>query len=113
MMSMAHLGQESISGVYDSANYSPGPRYLAKNKAITPKYVMRGAEAQIAQIKASERQPESPKDDNDQGSGNTETTKASSYDSGDYGGEYSPGVNGSSHGLRPTGPVRMSIGGDE
>lgn len=93
MMSMAHLSQESISGVYDSANYHVGPRHLSRGgRSGQQKYVMRGAESvPAAQARTPERLslplPGSPKDDylHDQGSGNTATTlaSASSYDSGD------------------------------
>jgi hypothetical protein len=84
MMSMAHLSQESISGVYESANYNVGPR-LSRGGKTTPKYVMRGADSPAAHGRSSERLPGSPREDNDQGSGHTATTHAtaSSNDSDD------------------------------
>jgi hypothetical protein len=76
MMSMAHLSQESISGVYESANNHVGPR-LSRGDKTTPKYVMRGADGvPAAHGRSSERLPGSPREDNDQGSGHTATTYA-------------------------------------
>jgi hypothetical protein len=90
MMSMAHLSQESITGVYESANYNPSPMHFPRSPKSIAKYAMRGSDGSdktrlsIERVDRSdfradrpEVYPEAAKDDTDQGSGNTETTKAS------------------------------------
>jgi hypothetical protein len=85
MMSMAHLSQESISGVYESANYNPSPMHFPRSPKSITKYAMRGADGADKTRLSIERDRadrpegylEAAKDDTDQGSGHTETTKAS------------------------------------
>jgi len=89
MQPMAHLGQESISGVYDSLNYNPSPAFFLRSPRAASKYnAQRAAEAQRdrerQQLQDQWRAESTPalqvcvesssKDEGDQGSGRTDTT---------------------------------------
>lgn len=91
MLPMAHLAQEAISGVYDSANYNPSPAFFMRSPRAASKYTQRVAEAQrdrerqaqhaqwLAEAEAAAAQnDDTNKEDNDQGSGLTDTTNATS-----------------------------------
>ena len=78
MMSMIHLSQESISGVYDSANYNPSPMHFPRSPKSVAKYLMRGVDTQLdkTRLDRDKFSREASRDDADQGSGRTETTRA-------------------------------------
>lgn len=88
LLPMAHLAQEAISGVYDSPNYNPSPAFFMRSPRAASKYTQRVAEAQrdrerqaqaqwLAETVAAQNE-ETNKEDNDQGSGFTDTTNATS-----------------------------------
>lgn len=89
MQPMAHLGQESISGVYDSLNYNPSPAFFLRSPRAASKYnAQRAAEAQRDRERLQQQEQwrseasttltvcveGSSKDEGDQGSGRTDTT---------------------------------------
>lgn len=88
MQPMAHLGQESISGVYDSLHYNPSPAFFLRSPRAASKYnAQRAAEAQRDRDRQQQDQwqaethtalrvcvESSSKDEGDQGSGRTDTT---------------------------------------
>lgn len=85
MLPMAHLGQESISGVYDSHNYNPSPAHFLRSPKAAFKYSQRAAEAQRDREKQQQQQywrsaasstSGTIEDNTDPGSGRTETTNA-------------------------------------
>jgi len=94
LLPMAHLAQEAISGVYDSANYNPSPAFFMRSPRAASKYTQRVAEAQrdrerqaqqaqwlaeaAGQNEDTNKEDKDDKDDNDQGSGFTDTTNATS-----------------------------------
>ena len=97
---MAHLGQESISGVYDSLNYNPSPAFFLRSPRAASKYnAQRAAEAQRDRERQQQQDQwraesapaalqvcveSSSKDEGDQGSGrtdNTNTTQATNFTS--------------------------------
>ena len=89
LLPMAHLAQEAISGVYDSPNYNPSPAFFMRSPRAASKYTQRVAEAQrdrerqaqqaqwLAETIAVQNE-DTNKEDNDQGSGFTDTTNATS-----------------------------------
>lgn len=92
MLPMAHLAQEAISGVYDSANYNPSPAFFMRSPRAASKYTQRVAEAQRDRERQAQQvqwraeavavhEEEANREDNDQGSGLTETTHASNTSS--------------------------------
>lgn len=74
MQSLAHLGQEAISGVYTSPNYNPCPQHNRRSPkpASLSRFSFRlSSDSEIQKLGSSSL------DDADQGSGHTDTTQSS------------------------------------
>lgn len=81
MQSMAHLGQEAISGVYDSQNYNPCPQHHPRSPKVlaSSRFSFRLSDTELSPNNSHHKLTlgSGSPDDADQGSGHTETTQAS------------------------------------